>query len=214
MSKWQGITNQVLNPQNALQVDEITPECYEQNKSTTNKAQMQDAKPNLHFESEAPLWTNHLGPCHAVCMYGDFEKNKTITGMMIGHFASQGWPILADWIKKMLSTMNPMCTPTGIYIIGGQPMSKLKVNEMEHHLDKAEQSLVKYILSPLTTDSGGRAGVIMYKKRIEWCVYSEKEERKPASLPSSSQSSDTVEEVVPAQMNQPRRVRQNRCNVL
>jgi hypothetical protein len=220
MPKWDKIFNQVSNPKDALPVNEITPELYKTSKPTDKLQQLQDERTEtVQFEYQAPLWTENLATCHAVCMYGVFHVKTT--AMLIGHFSNMGWAGLAGPIKMMWKKMEEMCKSdrsdgiTGIYIIGGQPMNALVLNQLEsHHLDDSVKSLIKCVLSPLTTDKGGRAGVIMYKNRIEWCVYSQVKEQTTPPSPRSLQSSDTVEELVPAGTNQPRPVHRNRCNIL
>jgi hypothetical protein len=171
MGKILGISNQVNNPENALPVTEISAEEYEKNKPASDP-QPQDKKPTV-VQFNTTQWTNHLGPCHAVCMYGEFKYNKEFTGLLLGHFACAKWNDLMERVNEMLQTMSGSYTTTGIYIIGGQPASEIKFNMVEN---LPNRSLFKCVLSPLTTDKGGRAAVIMHKERIQWCVYSEEQE--------------------------------------
>jgi hypothetical protein len=67
VGKISDIANQVPNPENALPVNEISVENYEKNIPNTG-SQQQDKKPIIVQVAE-PVWTDNLGPCHAVCMY-------------------------------------------------------------------------------------------------------------------------------------------------
>jgi hypothetical protein len=170
MGRVLNIANQVSDPVNAVPVTEIPATDYEDRKQkviASQAYQRQDVQPGTVLV-DATLWTDNLGPCHAVCMYGDF-RGKHI-GMLLGHFSHKGWTGLKVPVDGMLAKMKEMCTLTGIYIIGGRPMNPLLFGMLGEELDK---SLVKCVLSPLTTDAGGRAAVFMYKNSIEWCIYRE-----------------------------------------
>lgn len=111
------------------------------------------------------LWTDSVATCHAICMYG--YTNQHLTHMGMCHASLGIYDEIVDLVNELA---DEGCDRIFTYVIGGQPNSTSAYVPRVLDFDFLINFSIQAVISPLTTNDGGAATVLMAPNFIKFFI--------------------------------------------